>query len=120
MSTVRRKECCVWWDAWHGQRGGVVVNKTHSCHVCAIPAPRFLVLVCDLENCGATNWDKENKRRNVIFQHMLDVSMASKIGIPNRKLTIQVWNLRESQKSTKSVYREKEWTSLIKFWCPIH
>lgn len=69
------------------------MNEIHSCHVCAIPAPRFLTWVGAWENGGATNWDKEKKRR--YLSACLMCPWTSKTQIPIRKLTIPVWNLRE-------------------------
>lgn len=107
MSRLGRRECCAWWDVWHRKRGEVVVNETH---VCTIPAPRFLASVSKQENCGATNWDKENRRRNELsFNIWFDVSIAqaSKIEILIRKLTMQVWNLREESQKYKGCAQVK-------------
>lgn len=113
MSRWRRKECCIWWDVWHGQRGGAIVNETHSCHVCTIVAPRFLAWMSDWENCGATHWDKENRRKNkVSFNICLMCLWASKREIPIRKLNMQVWNLREESQKHKSCAKTKQ----IKFF----
>ena len=110
-STVRRKECCVWCDVClPRQRRGVVEKETHSCRLCATPAPRFLVWVCAWENCGATDWDQENKRNKLSLNTCLTCPWASKAEIPIRQLTLQVWNLRGESHKFKGCAQRKRMT----------
>ena len=113
MSRFRRNECCL-TRCLPLAEGGVELNETHSGHLCAIPAPRFLAWASDWENSGAANWDKENMRRNKLsFNICLKWPWASKTEVSISKLTMQVWNLKEGSQTCKGCAQIKS----MNCWC---